>query len=350
MKTSHNNNKLGQDGYTAGEMIVACGVLVILGLAFFQVLNSGMILYAKNTAVNSAHEESREGINRLTGDIHASVSVPQLRNNTHDANYTVAGSYATVSSTPVGGVAPTAAGISFQNVVAGSPDFVWKDPGNASMIMINDFLQNTCNNQPFAGMRLIVPFWNIEDDVQKVTAATGYNKKSNVFLVNGQETQVSTKVPTYLSGDAYAITYYTERVLYVGEGGPYIADSQGPWILPGGNYIAYTSGAMQRYRFEGGVLNMYKQVNSGNNNGSGYMDWGDGQNPGTAKPAATVARYVSSPQPFYVPLNSGGSPDTRYVGVKLTARDPKSSNRGYLATASLLDTKIDYRSRICLYQ
>ena len=343
-----------QSGFTAAEMVVSTMVMAILGIIILNVLNSGMILYAKNTAVNSAHEQGREGINRLTRDIHASVSVPQLRNNTHDANYTVAGSYATVSSTPVGGVAPTAAGISFQNVVAGSPDFVWKDPGNASMIMINDFVQNTCNNQPSAGMRLIVPFWNIEDDVQKVTAATGYNKKSNVFLVNGQETQVSTKAPTYLSGDAYAITYYTERVLYVVEGGTYIADSQGPWILSGGNYIAYTSGAMQRYRFEGGVLNMYKQVNSGNNNGSGYMYWGKpaytcNSSP-TAVPAATVARFISSPQPFYIPLNSGGSPDTRYVGVKLSARDPSTSNRRYLATASLLDTKIDYRSRICLFQ
>jgi hypothetical protein len=36
--------------------------------------------------------------------------------------------------------------------------------------------------------------------------------------------------------------------------------------------------------------------------------------------------------------------------VKLSARDPSSSNRGYLATASLLDTQIDYRSRITLYQ
>ena len=343
-----------QSGFTAAEMVVSTMVMAILGIIFLNVLNSGMILYAKNTAVNSAHEQGREGINRLTRDIHAAVSVPQLRNNTHDANYTVAGSYATVSSSPVGGVAPTAAGVSFQNVVAGSPDFVWKDPGNANMIMINDFVQNTCNNQPFAGMRLIVPFWEIEDDIQKVSGASGQTKKSNVFLVNGQETQVATKVPTYLSGDAYAITYYTERVLYVVEGGTYIADSNGPWVLSGGQYVAYTNQNTQRYRFENGVLNMYKQVNSSNNNGSGYMFWGKpgyacGSSP-TAVPAATIARFISSPKPFYIPLNSGGSPDTRYVGVKLSARDPSTSNRAYLATASLLDTKIDYRSRICLFQ
>ncbi len=342
MKTIH--QKHSQSGFTAAEMVVSTMVMAILGIVFLQVLNSGMILYAKNTAINSAHEEARQGINRLTRDIHSAVSVPQLRNSTHDANYTVASSFTVVSSTPSGGVAPTAAGVSFQNVVSGSPDFVWKDPGNPTMIMIKDN-----PNPPRSGMRLIVPFWGIEDDVQKVAGAGSANH-SNVFLAGGGETTVVSKAPTYLNGDAYALTYYTERVLYVVEGGTYIPDSQGSWILSGGQYVAYTSGAMQRYRFEGGVLNMYKQCNSGNNNGNGYFFWGDGKNPSTAQPAATVARFISSPQPFYIPLNSGGSPDTRYVGVKLSARDPSTSNRNYLSTASLLDTQIDYRSRICLYQ
>src|SRR5204862_7274857 len=90
----------------------------------------------------------------------------------------------------------------------------------------------------------------------------------------------------------------------------------------------------------------------------------------------TVARYLSSPTPFYVPLvasssgtwyasttsyqsytttsNGGqaysGTGDNRYVGVKLSARDPSTSNRGYSSTASLLNTQVDYRSRICLSQ
>jgi hypothetical protein len=331
MKTSNSS----QSGFTAAEMVVSTMVMAILGIVFLQVLNSGMILYAKNTAVNSSHEEGREGINRLTRDIHAAVSVPQLRGGTHDANYTVASSFTVASSAPVSGVPPTAAGISFQNVVSGSPDFVWKDPGNPTMIMINDN-----PNPPTAGMRLIVPFWAIEDDIQKV-AGSGNSGHSNVFLANGGESTIVTKAPAYLSGDAYAVTYYTERVLYVVEGGTYIADSQGQWILSGGQYVAYTSGNMQRYRFEGGELHLYKQRNSGNNNGNGYFYW---------QYISTLARYISSPQPFYIPLNSGGSPDTRYVGVKLSARDPSSSNRGYLATAALLDTQIDYRSRICLYQ
>lgn len=326
---SPQHDKGRQSGYTSAEMIIAAGVMVILGLIFFQVLNSGVVLYAKNTAVNSAHEEGREGINRLTRDIHASVSVPQLRDSTHDGTYTVAGSFAVVSSAPVGGVPPTAAGVSFQNVTPGNPNFVWKDPGNDQKIMLKDNPY-----PPTAGMRLIVPFWGIEDDIQRVDGAS--TNHSNVTTANAMETILAKKAPVFAGGDAYAITYFTDRVLYVVENGTYIADSQGPWILSGGQYIAYTSGSMQRYRYENGQLNLYKQRVSGGN-----FVW---------QLMSTVAKFISSPQPFYVPLNSGGSPDTKYVGVKLSARDPSTSNRKFLATASLLDTQIDYRSRICSFQ
>jgi hypothetical protein len=336
-----NSNHSSQHGFTVAEMVVSTMVMAILGIVFLNVLNSGMILYAKNTAVNSAHEEAREGVGRLTRDLHAAVSVPQLRSNTADTNRTVPGSYSVVSSTPVGGVAPTAAGVSFQDVVQGSPDYVWQDPGNASLIMIKD-----PGDQPSAGMRLIVPFWGIEDDISKVAGA-GTSGHSNVFLVSGQDTNIAGKARKYGQGSysgyasPYAITYYTERMLYVVENGNYVADSQGPWILSGGNYVAYTSGNMQRYRFENGKLNLYRQRYSSPSGNNGYFYWVF---------VSTVARYISSAQPFYIPLNSGGTADTKYVGVNLTARDPSTSNRGYLATSSLLSTQIDYRSRICLYQ
>lgn len=332
MKTLKPENS-SENGFTVVEMVVSTGVMAILGIVFIQVLNSGIVLYAKNTAVNKAHEEARAGIIRLTRDIHGSVSVPQLRNSAHDANYTVTGSFTVVSSTPVGAVPPTAAGVSFQNITVGNPNYVYKDPGNAQMIMLKD---NPF--PPVAGMRLIVPFWGIEDDIQKVAGSS--QNHSNVFTANAQESILAQKAPTFVGGDAYAITYFTDRVLYVVENGTYIADSQGPWILSSGQYVAYTSGNMQRYRYENGQLNFYKQRTNGASNNATFI-W---------QYVATVARYISSPQPFYVPLNTGGSADTKYVGVRLSARDPSTTNRGYLATASLLDTQIDYRSRICQYQ
>lgn len=341
-----------QGGFTAAEMVISTMVMAILGIVFLNVLNSGMILYAKNTAVNSAHEEGRQGINRFTRDLHASVSVPQLRNNTHSSTYSCGiyecgdtnntTSFAVVSSNPVGGVAPTAPGVSFQDVVSGSPDYVWQDPGNANQIKIKD-----PGDTPTAGMRLIVPQWSYEDAITKVAGSS--DNHSNVFLFNGEDTTIATNLGSQgrkfgqasYSVGPYAITYYTERMLYVVEGGTYIADSNGPWVLSGGQYVAYTNQNTQRYRFENGVLNLYRQRYSSPSGNNGYFYWSF---------VATVARYISSAQPFYIPLNSNGTPDTRYVGVKLQARDPSTSNRNYAATAALLDTQIDYRSRICLYQ
>lgn len=337
------SNKFSQRGFTVAEMGVAVGVLGLLGLVFFQVLQSGLILSAKNTAVNAAHEEARVGVLRLTRDIHASISVPQLRDN----------GFAVISSDPVSGVPPMSAGVSFQNISSG-PNFVWKDPGAADLIMIKDN-----PNKPVEGQRLIIPFFGLEEDITKVTAS-GTANHSNVFIKADQSTP-SIDAPS--TGVQYCITYYTDRVMYTVRKGTYIPDSQGPYtittaaytsgnrdryVFSGTNYVSsatgtltvtpalYTSGAAQRYRFENGELHMYNQSYSGSS-----VFWQD---------IATVAKYISSPTPFYVPLNSGGSPNTKYVGVKLTARDPKSSNRGYLATASLLDTLIDYRSRITIAQ
>jgi hypothetical protein len=246
--------------------------------------------------------------------------VPQLRDNT----------FAVVSSTPVPGssnpVAPTAAGVSFQNIASG-PNYIWKDPGNPSLIMIRD------NPKPTEGQRIIIPFWGIEDDISKVTAAGSANH-SNVFTVHALEASIN-NAPGFMNGTTYAIIYYTDRAMYVVENGSYVADSKGDLTLSGGVYTNVTPGTGQ-YHYEKGELNLYKQRYSGS-----ALVW---------QKIATVARYLSSPKPFYVPLNRSGSSNNKYVGVNLSARDPKSSNRGFIATASLLNTQVDYRSRLTLEQ
>jgi hypothetical protein len=370
--------------FTLPEMGVAVGVLGLLGLVFFQVLNSGMVLYAKNTAVNVAHDEARQGILRLTRDIHAAVSVPQLRDANFSATMNVTDTFSVVPSEPSGGVARMAAGVSFQNIYSG-PHYIYKDPATPTMIQIKSGTMPLHN-----GMRLIVPFWGEEDNMYKHQPDQSNNAFTNVFLTNGFEERIN--MPSPNSGQ-FAICYYTERVLYVVRNGSYVPDATGAFTittaaptagnlnrfrLTNGTYSAdstgtvaitatpYTSGSMQRYRFENGELFLYKQryVTTGT---SGIFYW---------EPQGVVARYISSPTPFYVPLVAAASGtwmestnsfqayvaasgtaqkynstcNTKYVGVKLTARDPSSTNRGYIATTSLLETQIDYRSRICLYQ
>jgi type II secretory pathway pseudopilin PulG len=310
--------------FTLAEIMVAVGVVGLLGLVFFQVLQSGLTLAAKNTAVNAAHEEARQGMLRLTRDIHSSISVPQLR----DSTFAVISSTPSPSATP-GATPPTAAGVSFQ-VVAYGPNFLWKDPspsGN-SPIMIKDGAY-----APEPGMRLIVPFWGVEDTIIRQAGASQASH-SNIWLANAQEQVLGNKSPIF-GGSTYAITYYTRRVMYVVKNGNFVADPKGDHNCVGTVCTQVTPGTGQ-YHYENGELHYYEQSYA-----NGATTWID---------KATVARYLSSPKPFSVPLNRYGSSDNKYVAVAISARDPKSSNRGYIATASLLNTQIDYRSRLTIYQ
>jgi hypothetical protein len=338
--------------FTISETLIGVSVAAFLGLIICEVLRASLALAAKNTAVNSAHQEARDGVTRLVRDIHASVSVPQLRDT----------SFAWVSSTPSpGGTPPSAAGVSFQNVASG-PNYIFKDPASTNLIMIKDN-----PTPPVPGMRLIVPFWGQEDAIMKVTAA-GTTNHSNVFTHNGIETNIK-KSPELRRIDLRHHLLHEPR-MYLVRNGSYVPDPQGQYTITVGTYTAgtgdrhtldasgsyvasasgnrtitpasYTGGTAPRYRYENGELHYYQyRSTSANPTVAGTLYW---------KHTAVVARYISSPIPFSVPLNSAGSSDNKYVQVQLSARDPNSTNRGYIATATLLDTQIDYRSRLTLYQ
>lgn len=344
-----NTHRLPAAGFTVAEMMIAIGVVSILGLVFFRVLQTGLVLFSKNTAVNNAHEAARQGMARLTRDIHASVSIPEMR--TVDATISpialatpapsptpiVSGSGATATVT-----SPSFAAVSFQNIAAG-PNYIWKDPGSASLIMIKDG-----GTKPIAGQHLVVPFWGslYEADITQVTAS-GTANHSNVFLTGNVGTQINARA---FGSTAYAITYYTDRVAYAVTKGNYVSDNSGLYtgadasgnVITGtGKIVKYVlaptgTSPGQRYRFENGELHLYKQRYAGSS-----FYWQD---------TATVARNITSPTPFSVPLNSGNSFNNKYVAVKLSTSDPGTSNRSYASTNSLLDTQIDYRTAITLIQ
>lgn len=335
-------------GFTVAEMMIAIGVVSILGLCFFRVLQTGLVLFSKNTAVNLAHEQAREGVARLTRDIHASVSIPEMRNVDTTVS-PIALTTPSPSPTPIvsgrGATAtvtsPSFPAVSFQNIAAG-PNYIWKDPGSASLIMIKDG-----GAKPIPGQHLVIPFWGslYEADITKVSASGSANH-SNVFLTNN----VGTRINARDIGNAYAITYYTDRVAYAVTGGNYVSDNSGLYtgadasgnaVTGQGRIVKYIeaptgTSSGQRYRFENGELHLYKQRYAVSS-----FYWQD---------IATVARNITSPFPFSVPLNSGKSFNNKYVAVKLSASDPGSSNRNYAATNSLLDTQIDYRTAITLIQ
>lgn len=261
-------------GFTLAEMLIAVSVLGVAGQLIYTVLLNGMLLQAKNAAVNVAHQEARTAAARLVRDIHSAVSIPQLV----DANR------AAVETQPVdaSGVPTGTAGISLQSV-AGGPFNLKNDPGNANLIQF--FMPGFT---PLIGQRLILPHYGVEDDITKVTG-TGANH-FNIWTATAQEERIKEKKNSYI------ISYVTRRSAYIVVNGElrYYPEAVGDYVV--------------------------------------------------------VARYITSPTPFSVPLNASGTPDTRYVKVKLTTSDPRYSNRKFKSENTLIESSIPFRAQLTKYQ
>src|SRR6476620_1229749 len=290
-------SKQSHRGYTLAEIMVAGGATVVLGIISVTFMLAGFKIYAKVTANNLSHDESRLAVNRLVSDIHKAVSTPQL----YDASATATGGLVTITS-------PTtkASCVGFQAVPdKGGPWEIKNDPGNPELIMID-----TNGWDPQVGMRLIIPMYNIEDDIIKVTA-NGNHK--NVWMANGEE-----RIPKSKNG-TYIITYFTSRRYYAVQDGELRLSQSGVGPDGGTNYNGIITPSVSAGKL------VFK-----NDDGS------------TAR-YAVVARYITSSQPFTVP----NYPDTRYVGVNLTTSDTHYSNRGFKAVNTLVAGSIPYRAKIC---
>lgn len=282
-----------ENGYTLADIMVATGCVTIVGLIAFYALNSGTILYAKNTAVNLAHDSSRIAVNRMVHDIHEAVSIPQLGH----IDTRTPGSY----TAPVGSWVPSgtnvtfyadtgtgpAKGFSFQKMGGpgdpnGGPFNVWNDPANPELIMI----QSGPEHVPKVGMRLIFPYYNMEDDIVKANSA-GSNH-FNIWTANALETKFKKKKNTY------HICYYTTRWAYVVVNGELRFYSSAP--PPTG------------------------------------MSW-----------PVVIARNIISATPFT-------QATTQYLGVNLTTQDWHYSNRNFKAVNTLLAGSVPYRAQLCVNQ
>ncbi|MFN2541872.1 MAG: type II secretion system protein J [Chthoniobacterales bacterium] len=401
-----------KSGFTLAEVMVGLTCFVVIGGIIYLLLNSGMILYAKNMSVNTAHEDTRRAVNRLLRDIHAAVSVPQLIDGlSSDGTLQVHTSNTTA-----------AAGVSFQLVWQdpNNPNdtgthYIWKDP-SSSVIMIYNNGSCTPNTDPlcppFAGQRLVVPLWGIEADITKATAG-GVAGHVNVWLQDEQgnivdQTGANGKAPQgqgnnsnkhSSSNDVYAVSYYTERVAYLVQNGQLrlyyhrytggSADGTGgtwKWVNPVNNDpngivvardITSPTPFSAEWSNAAGVASI-RLTNAGSNYtpSTTVTISGGGGTGATATcttsgpPTKTItgvtvtnagSGYTSVPTVSFsggsgsgatgvVFLTSTPTTDDRYVHVTLTATDPTFNNRGHKATSSLVDSAIPYRSRLCSLQ
>jgi type II secretory pathway pseudopilin PulG len=182
-------------GFTLAEMMVTVGVMMLVGLMIFSVLNSGMVLYAKNTAVNSAHQQARAGVDQMLANIHGSVSIPQL----------VDSALAPIAAPGIG----PAAGISFQTFNAGPFPVVLDASASSTSIAVY------CPGYvPPANARFNIPSHNIELDVVSSVAAGGY-RLFNFASPIGTNIDISGTGIEGGSGTTYIITaFLTARISY----------------------------------------------------------------------------------------------------------------------------------------
>jgi hypothetical protein len=165
---------------TLFELSIALSLIGTIGLAIYSMLNVGLILGAKNTAVNTAHQQARVAMLQLVQDLHSCVSLPALCD---------------VNSVPLVNPAPNtpAPGISFQ-LWAGGPYQIIADAAiGSSVIQIQ--LTGT-DTIPQVGERLIIESHEIEQDITAVTSLGG--NKYNITLASPIAAAISgTGSPTF---------------------------------------------------------------------------------------------------------------------------------------------------------
>jgi prepilin-type N-terminal cleavage/methylation domain-containing protein len=179
--------------FTLIEMLIAVAIMAVVGGILFTTLWHGTILFARNTAINVAHQQARIAVIQIEKDLHSCVSVPQLI----DAN-----------RNPIGGNGP-AAGIAFQHFAAG-PFRVAAGTYLANQKSI-DLITNGV--QPKVGQRLNIPTHSIESYIQSVS---GSGTTRRVTL----EQNLTNDVMTTLEGIPVNVTgFLTDQVTYIVESG-----------------------------------------------------------------------------------------------------------------------------------
>lgn len=175
-------------GTTLLELSIAMSLVGAIGLAIYSLLNVGMILGAKNTAVNTAHQQARVAMLQLVQDLHSAVSLPALT----DQN-----------SVPLNNPPPntSSAGISFQ-VWAAGPYQICADAATTDTVVQIQLAAG--DTVPKPGERIIVKSHEIEQDIASVTALG--NRKYNIAVaapigaaIQGTGAPTSYNIPCFIA-------------------------------------------------------------------------------------------------------------------------------------------------------
>lgn len=154
------NTNRSRAGLTLVEMMVTLVVMSALGLIIFSLLNTGTILGAKNTAVNTAHQQARMALLQMMKNLHSSVSALTFV----DLNRT---NQIIAAANPEG----PAAGVSFQLWAMGP----FKVSADAAAAQKQVSVTVTGTTTPQIGQRFILSSHRFESDITAVAGAAPGN-------------------------------------------------------------------------------------------------------------------------------------------------------------------------------
>ncbi len=279
--------------------MIATAITGVVGLMLYSILYTGTVLGAKNTAINTAHQQARVAMLNMLQDIHSAVSLPQLT----DAAGTP---YPTGTASPT--PPPNGAGISFQQWSGGPHKIILDAAAGQNQVVLNLVTANG-SPTPVAGQHLIIPSCQIEADILSVSGP------QNIFLVT--------------LGNIYGPSL-TPPVTYPVQNLPDISGTG--WAILGtlstaGDIICFVTDRCS-YTVSNNILSRTRQ--------------------GVAKVASND---ITNSAPFSIPTTDAGAPYHRFVAaIDLSTSDARYSNRGYKAANILLNGQVPQKARLTTRQ
>ena len=286
--------------FTLVEVMIATAITGVIGLMLYSIFYTGTVLGAKNTAINTAHQQARVAMLNMLQDIHSAVSLPALT----DTN---GSPYPTGSASP----APptTAAGISFQQWSSGPHKLITDVPAGQNQIALN-LTTGTANPTPAPGQHLIIPSCQIEADIVSVAGP------QNFFVVT--------------LGNIYGPSL-TPPITYPQSNLPDLSNGNG-WCIQGtgstaGDIVCFVT-ARCSYTVSGNVLRWTRQ--------------------GATRVASND---ITNATPFSIPNTQAGAAYYRFVAaIDLSTSDATYNNRGYKAANILINGQVPQKARLTTFQ
>jgi prepilin-type N-terminal cleavage/methylation domain-containing protein len=286
-------------GFTLIELMFTTVLIGVLGLIIYSLLNTGMVLGAKNTAVNTAHQQARVAMLEMLQNLHSSVSVPAL---------------ADASGTPYPSPVPASAeGIAFQQWRSGPHKILpgGSGPSGDYTTSDNTIHINVTGGSPAAptvGQRLIIPTHQIEGDVTAVSGnANNLSVTMDNFLV-----PLGTASSYQLPGGGWAI--HALPIAISGTGSAL------------GDIVCFITDRCA-YTVANNALSWRKQG------------------------VRVIVNDITNNTPFSTPPTPAGAPYNRVVAaIDLSTADLQYNNRGFKSANILLNGQVPMKAQLTHYQ